>query len=334
LYNWVISLAYRYSPEQIKMVLVDMQRKFFEYDGQHKLDELPHVLTTISEVEQMEGLLANLKSECETLAAQGNYELFVIVDNFDDLSEEIERIRELPRELAGLARRYGRDGLHLIVGGTLDSGISELRRRVQASNYGLGLRTAQAVETLRVSRTPPEIRGKELAIGRGFIVKSGQPTMIQVATPYLGKGIPVSTETSEDGEEPIAQALDWWVEKIVAKYPEQRAAWSAPVDGATSAQATASPQQNEKLLRLTSLLQKGLRTELAHLKEGNGAGDLVTTKFIKMGVADWNNEQKLMELLKEVCIKSSGMPKEFIQEWDDESILQYIESSLPVDGEG
>ena len=37
-------------------------------------------------------------------------ELFIIIDNFDDLSEEIERNRDLARDLATMARRYGRDG--------------------------------------------------------------------------------------------------------------------------------------------------------------------------------------------------------------------------------
>ncbi|MCL4297868.1 MAG: hypothetical protein KJ077_19150 [Anaerolineae bacterium] len=341
LYNWVLSLAYRYSPDQVRLVLVDMQRKFMEYDGKHKLDELPHVLATISEVEQMEGLLANLKREGEVLANQApGYELFVFIDNYDDLSEEIERLRELPKELAGLARRFGRDGMHFIIGGTLDSGISELRRRVQASNYGVGLRTAQAVETLRVSRTPPEIRGKELSVGRGFIVRSGHPTMLQVATPYLGKGIPASASEDEEDGPQVSQALDWWVEKIKAKYPKQRAAWSAPVETNGAQAPAASPQDNKKLLRMTSLLQRGLSKELTHLKEGNGANELVTAKLIQLGGAGWNNEQKLMELLKEVWVnekRASGLPEEIIQAtfsvMDDESILLDIESSLPVDGE-
>ena len=50
LYNFVFSLAYRYSPEQVMLVLVDPQRRFAEYGGQHRLGELPHVVATINEV--------------------------------------------------------------------------------------------------------------------------------------------------------------------------------------------------------------------------------------------------------------------------------------------
>ncbi len=337
LYNWVLSLAWRYAPRQVKLVLVDFQRKFVEYDGQRRLDELPHVLAAISEAEQMEGLLANLKTECEAMAAAGDYELFVIIDNYDDMAEEIERLRDLPRDLAGLARRYGRDGLHFIIGGTLDSGISELRRRVQAANYGLGLRTAQAVETLRVGRTPAEVRNKELQIGRGFIVKSGQPTMIQVATPYQGKGIPVAAAAGEDDEEPVGIALDYWVEKICTRYPDQRTVWAAPVEGALAEAGTggAAPPPSGKATRLMSLLQRGLQQEMEHLREGNGAGELVTAKLVQLDPASWGNEDKLMTLLKELWVsqkRASGLPDEMIQltldVMDDESILLDVEAAL------
>ncbi|RME69678.1 MAG: hypothetical protein D6784_18010 [Chloroflexi bacterium] len=332
LYSWVLSLAYRYSPEQVKLVLVDLQRKFAEYDGQHTLDELPHVLASISEVDQLEALVTNLKQEGEVLATQNpGYEVFVVIDNYDDLSEEIDRIRDLPRELAGLARRYGRDGIHFIIGGTLDSGISELRRRVQASNFGIGLRTAQAVETLRVSRTPPEVRARELPVGRGFIVKSGQATMVQVASPYVELGTSPLPE-EEDEAAFVAQALDRWVEKICALYPDQQAEWAAPVPGA----AAVIPQQSERLLRLMSLLRRGLQQELARLREGNGAADLVTARLLALDVASWTNEETLMELLREMWIRekqASGLPDEVIQAtlsvMDDESILMDIEASLP-----
>ncbi len=335
LYNWVLSLAWRYPPRQVKMVLVDFQRKFVEYDGQHRLDELPHVLAAISEAEQMEALLANLKTECEAMAAQGDYELFIIIDNYDDLAEEIERIRDLPRDLAGLARRFGRDGLHFVIAGALDSGINELRRRVQASNYGIGLRTAQSVETLRVGRTPSEVRGKEVQIGRGFIVKSGQPTMIQVATPYVSKGMAVA-EAGAD-EAPVSQALDYWVEKIKTRYPDQPTAWAAPVaGGATGGGPGAAAPQSEKSARLMGLLQRGLRHELARVEEGQPADNLVAAKLVQLDMASWNNEEKLMALLREMWVnqkRASGLPEDMIKltldVMDDESILLDVAAALP-----
>jgi len=347
LYNWVLSLANHYPPERVVMVLIDVQRRFVDYDGEHRLDELPHVLAAISEAEELEGLLSNLQNECEALTTQDTgRELFIIIDNYDDLSEEIERNRDLSRDLATLARRYGRDGLHVIIAGTLDSSLSDLRRRVQGSNFGIGLQTSQAVETLRVSRTPAALRNRALNVGRGYIVKSGQPTMIQVATPYDGMGITItasSTSTNgsepEDEEEKVAQALDIWVEKILAKYPDQQANWSGKVAGDGDGRThPGTPQQSEKLSRLMSLLQKGMQKELESLEAGNGSDDLITAKLIQMEMNSWYDENTLMELLKEVWFKektASGMPEDVVQSLasvlDEESLLLEVEAVFEND---
>jgi hypothetical protein len=339
LYNWVIALTSRHSPQQVKLVLIDLQNKFAKYGGKHKLDELPHVLTVITEGEQVEELVANLKAECEVLTTQApGHEVFVLIDNYDDFSEEIEKNRDLPRELAGMARRYGGDGLHFVITCALDSGLSDLKRRVQSSNYGIGLRVAQAVEALRVSRTPAALREKELGVGRGFIVKSGQPMMIQVASPYDSLG--ASPNGEGEDEEKVARALDGWVEQIVANYPGQRAAWSgqAAADG-VGATPTAAPQQSKKLTRMLALLQQSMRREVERLKENNGSSELVAVKLVQMDLASWNDEKVLMELLQELWKyekKASGLPEEVVNSllsvMDDESIMQEIEASLAEEG--
>jgi hypothetical protein len=102
-----------------------------------------------------------------------------------------------------------------------------LRRRVQAANYGVGLRTAQSLDKLRITRRPGGLRGKELPVGRGYIVRSGQATMIQMATPYEGMGVTLTGAADLVEEEELqAQALDKWVAAIVEQYPEQEATWT------------------------------------------------------------------------------------------------------------
>jgi DNA segregation ATPase FtsK/SpoIIIE-like protein len=319
LYNWVLSLSERYAPEQAKLVLIDMQRKFAEYGGRHKLDELPHVLMSISEVEQMERLLTNLKAECEVLAGQDtNHELFIIIDNYDDFSEEIERMRDLPRDLAGLARRYGGDGLHFIIAGALDSGISELRRRVQSANYGIGLRTGQALDTLRVSRRPAALRDKELSVGRGFIVKSGQPTMIQVASPYEDMGVTITGGESEDEEEKVAQALDIWVEKIQAKYPEQHAVWAQPLPE-EEAQADGSGGDSETSPAI-DLLRRILH------KQGDGDKD---------DIAGWDDTAVLMKFIKDALEKETGLDPTVLFGTNPEEIIEAAQDYFPeISGNG
>ncbi|MCB0198032.1 MAG: hypothetical protein KDJ65_39180, partial [Anaerolineae bacterium] len=336
LYNWVFSIAERYTPEQVGLVLIDMQRKFVEYGGERKLAELPHVLMTISEVDQVAGLIEALKVEGEALATQvTEREIFIIIDNYDDFNEEVDADRNLPRDLATLARRYGRDGMHFLIAGTLDSGVSELRRRVQASNFGVGLRTAQSVETLRVTRTPSEIRHKEFPVGRGYIVKSGQAQMIQVASPYEGMGIDMTGDFDEQAEK-VAQALDKWVARLVEKYPDQRASWSeatlavVPTNGSTA-------QQSEKAQRMMALLKRGMLKEIEHLKENgaNGSGDLVTAKLIQLDTNQWHSETVLEELLKDMWkndMIADGTPADMVEElavnMDLESIILSIESTF------
>ena len=257
------------------------------------------------------------------------------------MSEEIERNRDLSRDLATLARRYGRDGLHIIIAGALDSSLTDLRRRVQGSNFGIGLQTAQAVDALRVSRTPAALRNKVLNVGRGYIVKSGQATMIQAATPYDGMGIKITSTNGgepEDEEEKVAQALDMWVERILAKYPDQKAAWASAIDGDGRTKPATTPQQSEKLTRLMSLLQKGMQKELERLEAGNGADDLITAKLVQMEMNSWYDEKALLELLKEVWVrekKESGMPDTVVQSLvsvlDEESLLMEIEAAFEAE---
>ena len=338
LYNWVLSLVYRYPPDQVKLVIIDMQRKFNDYGGERRLDELPHVLMAISEVEEVAELIEHLQSECEALTSQDvEHELFIIIDNFDDFSEEIERQRDLSQTLATLARRHGGDGLHFVIGGALDSGITELKRRVQAANYGIGLRTESAVSTLKVMRTPAALRGKELSVGRGFIVKSGQPTMIQIAAPYDSLGSATTNGTSGDDEDRLMQALDRWIADILERNKKhnegQVASWASGQPKQTGLQPGATPQ-SEKLVNMLTLLQAGMQQEIAHLKENNGSDNLVTETFIQQNTGTLT-EETVMGMLKQVWLNEQrrmGMPEEFIQTMyetmDDESFLLSLSDSL------
>ena len=334
LYNWVFSLTYHHSPQQMMLVIVDLQHRFATYGGEHSLADLPHVVTAVSEAEELEALLPTLKNECEALTREdNNQELFIIIDNFDDFTEETERMRELPRDLAAMARRYGREGLHFIIAGSLDSS-SALRQRVKASNYGIGLRTNQAINTLGVIKTPPALRsGKELPTGRGFIVKSGHATLLQVASPYEGMGVTMSGDLEED-EERMAQALDAWVTKIGKKHKkESKVQWSQPT-GTNGSQETAVPTENKKLMQMLSLIQKAMQKELETPEETNGSEESITAKLIQLDISSWNNEAEIEKLLKDVYVKSSPTPDiaaMLLDDLDLDSLILEIEQNLNSD---
>ncbi|MBV9789710.1 MAG: hypothetical protein JOZ51_16095, partial [Chloroflexi bacterium] len=334
LYNWVLSLASRYGPEQVMFVLIDTQQRLFDYGGKQTLRDLPHVLAAVSEIEDLGAVTQKLMAEAQIMANQDTGRtIFIVIDNFDDFSEEVDAKRDLSRDLGALARRYGSKGIHFVIAGTLDGTTNELRRRVMGSNYGVGLRSAQAVETLRVQRTPNALRGKEFPAGRGYIVKSGQPTMIQIATPYTMEAGAAPTGTMTE-EEAITRPLDAWVERIRATYAGRHASWTGS-NGHATASTALSPQQSQKLRRMVGLLQAGMRKEIKRLKQGEGNGHLLTDQLMQMDISSWNDEQVVLKLLRELWLTehvNSGMPQPdaemMLSILDEESVLLGLEDSL------
>ncbi|MGB1248989.1 MAG: FtsK/SpoIIIE domain-containing protein [Candidatus Promineifilaceae bacterium] len=257
LLNWVFSLTQRYAPTQAKLVLIDLQRKFAHYgSNENSLGDLPHVLNVITEVEQIEALLPKLREECHALSqSSSTHQLFIFIDNFDDFTEALDesKLRDEARELAGMARRFGRDGLHFVVAGSLESSSSNLRRRILAANYGIGLRTAQSLETLHVMRRPAIFRsGDELPIGRGFIVQSGRPTMIQMASPF-----PEGDSADDEDESEHIAALDAWIHKIQTAWQAHDPARWVSADETDEADASdAATLVDEETAALLDMLKR------------------------------------------------------------------------------
>ena len=240
--------------------------------------DLPHVLTTVYEIEEVVGLVERLKQEGAAMAAnESGNELFVVIDDFDDFSELLEDQRSLGRELANLARQFGRVGLHFVVAGALEGNHTEFRRQVQSSNYGIGLRVAQSVDTLRVLRRPPALQDRELTVGRGFIVRSGQATLIQVAAPYaMHTEEPLAALDDDAAAEQKSQALDSWVKLIKVKHSGQQALWANGERAAPLTVATA-PAVNGNLRKALDLLrQLSAHHTDTGASNGNGTGDDVT----------------------------------------------------------
>jgi hypothetical protein len=316
-----------------------------EYGGQHKLSDLPHVVAAVSEVEELEGLVANLTAEGAWLAAanagpgqaEHTREIFVFVDNFDDFSEEIENQRALVDSMSRLMRRYQREGMHFIVAFAPEASTSDLRRRVLSANYGIGLQTAQAVDVLKVSRTPAGVRDKSLPVGRGYLVKSGQPVMIQVASPYEGMGSGYAAAgSSTDGDleleaERAIQALDAWVERIKARYGDAKATWT---EGTAAAEAVKTGVPSAKVNQMLGLVQRALRVETGQVGDGDGT-ETITSKLLATNIALWQDEATLMALMKDIwrkSLKSIGMDDMgvdmFISSSDETSVLWEVDRVL------
>ncbi len=341
--DWILSLAENYSPDQAMMVLIDTRGKLMEYGGQHKLSDLPHVAAAVSEIEELEGLIANLMAEGAWMVApdthpgQRGRELFVFIDNFDDFSDEIESQRALLESLSRLLRRYGQAGLHFVVAFTPEASTSDLRRRVLSSNYGLGLQTAQAVDVLKVSRIPAGVRDKSLPVGRGYLVKSGQPVLIQVASPYEGMvdNAGLSAWRADNDLEweaaRVAQALDAWVERIKVRYGNAKAAWSG---GATVAEPVRTGQPSARANQMLRLVQRALRVEAQQASTTGGTATMMTG-LLAIDIAQWQDEATLVALMKGLWRKrlmedgiSEMFADQFIGDTDETSLLWEVERLL------
>ncbi len=220
----LLGIACQYSPAQVKIVLVDFQRRFFEYGGKHNLGELPQVIQVVQRVEQLEPMVANLSAECKLLAeSAGKTHIYVMIDNYDSFSDEGSKSRKPFETMSLLAREYGTAGLHFLAAGSLSgfSGIEDLRKQILSSSYGIALQSADAVDKLN-GRMPRSLKDVELPAGRAFVIKSGRTAMLQLAVPY----------TSDDA---VESSLDAWVEKLCADFAGQKAAWSSqPVEAAVT----------------------------------------------------------------------------------------------------
>lgn len=210
--SWMLALAHQHSPQTAAFVMVDFQRRLFQYGGNRQLDEIPHVLMTISEVTELEQLIVCLREELEKRSAKSirTGEIYVMIDNYDDVIRALALKRDLYTQLGDLARRYNAQGLHFVAAGSLAAlrSSDDLMKEILASQYGIGLDAKDSLPTLgaRMRNAP-----SDLSTGRGYIVRAGQASLIQVATPQF-EGADMET------------SLDQWVDELVQQYPE-RAQW-------------------------------------------------------------------------------------------------------------
>ena len=255
--NVTLSLASCHTPEEVALVFIDLNRKFVQGGGDKSLADLPHTLATLTELTLLPKLVQRVGNYCRGLAARENCRrLFILIENFDDLCEEIENDREAEdalRELAVLAGRHGADGLHIVLAGALEA-PHPLKKRVLAGGYGLGLRDADSLTTLRAYT-----RGfADLPAGRGHVVSGGLPTKVQIAQPYA---LPHDRTAGLDG----------WITQIQSQFTDFEVEdWlvSGEEDGGETAVASnsAAPIDQEVGIQAMTLL----KTAIAYKSEADG----------------------------------------------------------------
>ena len=219
----ILSIAQNYTPEEVVMVLVDYSRKLWK-GRETSLGDLPHVIETIDDIEQLDGLYESLAAECDELESKPKHrKTMIFIDNYDDFTEESSRKKaSFFENVSVLIRKYQTAGVYLIVAGSLSilSSTDDLRKVFAAPNFGIALKSADAVNRLN-GKFPRSLADKELPMGRAFIVRSGITSMLQIATPY-------GNDDDPEG------SLDTWLRCIKNRYPKEKAKWPIQRAGAKS----------------------------------------------------------------------------------------------------
>src|SRR5690606_27422858 len=140
-----------------------------------------------------------------------------------------------------------------------------------------------------------------LNLGRGYIAKSGQTTMVQVGSPFHRPD--QKHHSIEISDLQRGDALDSWVNKIANLYDEQ-ATWSAQPEESTSTSsgpAVDSPEY-QRVQRSINALRKYMLSEVEYLKQHNGTRSLILERFIALESSDWHNPTTLSQLLRETYV--------------------------------
>jgi hypothetical protein len=210
----MLSVAANYSPDEVIMVLVDLSRKLWK-GSQTSLGNIPHVVQTIDDIEQLDDFLENMKVECADFDKNPKRrKIMIFIDDYDAFTEEAGRKKmAFFEQFAVLVRKYQTAGVFLIVAGSLGvmSSSDDLRKVYAAPNFGIALRSSAAVDRLN-GKFPRSLAEAELPMGRAFTVRSGITNMLQIATPYAN-------------DEDVEGSLDLWVRRIMERYPQKNVTW-------------------------------------------------------------------------------------------------------------
>lgn len=214
--SFVLSLATALPPEEVALVLIDYQQRLTRHGGTYTLSDLPHVVATVTDNEQLASFVDILGREAEQLSDRRR-PIVVLIDDYDIFADEARSLRGALATLASLARQHGTDGLHFVVAGSpgITRSAEELRKQLTMPRLGIALQSDDAVAALN-GRIPRSLAQTELPLGRGFVVRSGRTLMLQLATPYPDEGRMV------DG-------MDDWIVDIRDRYPRAGVDWGVAV---------------------------------------------------------------------------------------------------------
>ncbi len=239
--SWILLLAQRYPPQDVAIVMVDLQKRLHDYKGgSHSLADLPHVRDVVTEEEQIPTLIEKLIFEfefprpsadsdwdAETLERLPDIprpQVFIFIDNYNDLVDILKDERDIQREysrLSKLARSYGTFGLHLVICGSddLKKTTDSITKQVWQSRLGFSMKLSSYADGNLKARVEKSLRDQEFESGRGLFVQAGRSELAQIATPEPA-----------NKNESYANALNQYVQDIQEKHADAVAAFNTAHD--------------------------------------------------------------------------------------------------------
>jgi len=195
----LLGAAYRYSPGELWMLLVDFSQRSLR-----PLAQLPHVTGYAASEDDLFEQLAHFQAELDRRRGQverlrqtydesqldgdETYRFPPVVlafDDYDQIPEAMERFPLMLDEIGRGIRRNTDLGYHLLLAGE-SSSLSRLvtrdilLRQVCLMRCGFSLMTADAVDLLG-GRATAALRREDHPEGRGYWVLRGRPSLIQFA---------------------------------------------------------------------------------------------------------------------------------------------------------
>ena len=211
LQTWLLSLAERFPPEDLELVLIDFHKR--SLDNLRGLPHLRDYVRTRGGVQPALDSLVNTIQERRNAVEKADQadpdnfdrqafarrfpQIVVVIDDYDsfhlEVADEFGNSEE-KKQLADCLTQGGQLGTSYIIAGAIAELPKDFEdpfiKRFRRGGAGFLLGGVEGIEEFNNAKRPSGMPGAGLPPGRGFLVRRGQGHLIQVAVPWEGNDKP------------------------------------------------------------------------------------------------------------------------------------------------
>lgn len=178
----VLMAARQYAPQQVRFILVDVNRRSL-----HPLIPLKHVLKYVTDAADLRAQLTQLQAELAAAHTPENdikpglsYPATVIViDDYDSLTEALSIEQDVLRLLRDLLRQYGDTRIFVWVAGYLERTTDPLLKHLLLRRAGFAFSTKESLQKLYVRTV--HLSGDVMPEGRAYFARNNSVQVVQIA---------------------------------------------------------------------------------------------------------------------------------------------------------